>query len=244
MFCSKCGRQEPAGARYCSECGSPTVETSNLHAERDGPEPFVGDRGNVPSFSAPDSRPWFLYGLLGFFLVAFVILVAGGSFVEKVQVPVAPAERQSAIPPVIDIPRLAFAPRDTVNKVLGKPVKVASDRNLTNWKEADLIQVTYRRAVCGFLDGRLVNIEYQFAKHLSTAAELLSASGFPESAAAVDDGHLPFRAMLNPFKNPISYRGVVYYSVLFGEHLNEISVVIASVNDHFADWPDGLGRLG
>lgn len=152
-------------------------------------------------------------------------------------------ERRSATPPLIDIPGLAFANRDAVNKALGKPLKIERDGNLTNWKEADILQVTYRRAICGFLDERLVNINYRFDGRLSTAADLLAASGFPESAVAIDtDGHLPFGAMLKPYGNPIRYHGVVYYSVLFGEDLSAIDVVIASVNDHFSEWPEGTRR--
>ena len=73
------------------------------------PEPFVGDRSPVPSAVVSDSRPWFLYGLLGFFLVAFVLLLLAGNYAEKVELPTS----TKAEPPTATNARRSAKPANT-----------------------------------------------------------------------------------------------------------------------------------
>lgn len=188
-----------------------------------------------------------------FWLFCLVILVAGCKRSEKAEVN-SPSAHQPELPfsaPIrrptppealrilIDIPKLAFAKRAEVSRVLGTSRKVMQDTNMANWSQGTVLTVMYPRAESTFLTGRLVSITYRFKSSAKTAADVLEQSGLPREAAALDrahSDHLPFRATLNS-KNPLSCCGLLFQWVSIPEDRSHIWVNFANINERFADWP-------
>lgn len=144
----------------------------------------------------------------------------------------------------IDLPRLVFAPSEDVGRVLGNPLRRTATENVMDWREGDVVEAVYRRAICTFLQGRLVAIEYTFDKgsRPKTLTDALVASGLPPTAAALNRSQAYFRAEYteNPaFRNPLRCCGLVFHLVSIPlETLEEIDVVFANINLHFREWPN------
>jgi hypothetical protein len=64
---------------------------------------------------------------------------------------------------LVDIPGLAFAVREHVDSVMGRPHRVKTDRNIMNWSEGKVTLAYYSRTECMFLTNRLVSITHRFS---------------------------------------------------------------------------------
>jgi hypothetical protein len=74
-FCLNCGKEVPAGAKYCGNCGAPTRGSSFSQAERgDVPEPRIAER------AIANSMPKGIKLLVALSLVASVVVVSFGTF--------------------------------------------------------------------------------------------------------------------------------------------------------------------
>lgn len=143
----------------------------------------------------------------------------------------------------IDLPKLIFARIEDVVRVLGKPLRRTTTENIMDWREGDVVEVVYRRAICTFLQRRLVAIEYTFDRgsRPKTLTDALIASGLPPAAVALNRSHSYFRAEYteNPaFRNPLRCCGLVFHLISIPlETLEEIDVIFANINLHFREWP-------
>ena len=146
----------------------------------------------------------------------------------------------------IDIPKLAFARKMVVEKMLGKPLQGQRSANMMTWSEGSIVVTTYKHAQCTYLNGRLVSITYEFKKRPATVADALELSGLPRESASLDNAHqdhLPFRAFYAPnpdYRNPVRCCGLLLQLVSIPEDLSEIWVNFANINDHFRDWPEEI----
>ena len=146
----------------------------------------------------------------------------------------------------IDLPKLAFAKADVVEKALGKPVNVKKDANSEDWSEGPILNVRYKGAECLYLRGRLVQVIYTFKKRPTKAEDALEWTGFPREAVSLDnehENHLPYRAFYAPnaaYRNPIHCCGLLFQGVWITEAMNEIQVNFANINDHFLAWPEEI----
>ncbi len=111
-------------------------------------------------------------------------------------------DRQSVAPTpesahvAIDIPKLAFARKIVVEKMLGKPLRDQRGTNMMTWSQGSIVVTSYRHAQCTYLEGRLVSITYEFKKRPTTVADALELSGLPRESASLDNAHqdhLPYR---------------------------------------------------
>jgi len=164
-----------------------------------------------------------------------------------------PRDRQSVAPAApesthieIDIPKLAFVRKVVVEKLLGRQLREHRDTNIMTWSEGSIVDTTYKRAQCIYLEGRLVSITYEFKKRPATVADALELSGLPRESASLDNAHqdhLPYRAFYAPnpdYRNPIRCCGLLLQSVSIGEDRSDIWINFANINDHFRDWPEEI----
>jgi hypothetical protein len=115
------------------------------------------------------------------------------------------------------------------------------DRNISGWSEGEVVQAKYRQAECTFLAGRLVSITYKAdsKRRPKTLVGALTAFGFPQEAANLGRG-VPYRAMYTPnpeYRNPVRCCGLVFHLVSIPANFDEIWIVYANINLHFAEWP-------
>jgi hypothetical protein len=157
-----------------------------------------------------------------------------------------PRPSQGAAYVEIDLPKLAFAKTDLVERALGRSERVRKDTNMMDWSEGPIVDIAYKHADCMYLRGRLVSITYKFRKRPATAADALEWTGFPREAVSLDNehqDHLPYRAFYAPnpdYRNPIRCCGLLLQWVSIPENKDHILVNFANINDHFRDWPEEI----
>lgn len=156
----------------------------------------------------------------------------------KAAIPKAVTEPAETIMTVIDLPRLAFAPQNSVSQALGKPVRVKAGVSMTTWREGVILDVTYHKADCTFLDGRLAAIEYRFAKLPQNVGDALVSTGFPRNALPSTPPYFAMYSNNRKYSNPIRCcGGLLFHNVSIIEDFTHIWVAFANVNLHFSEWP-------
>jgi hypothetical protein len=190
--------------------------------------------------------------LLCFLLISAAISVSCSSSATDNRLPAKPSDQQLLAPTdqakhfEMDIPKLAFVRKDSVEKVLGRPLRVEKDSNSMSWSEGPVSFDTYNHAECVYFRGRLVSITYKFKNRPPTAADVLERSGLPGESVMLDnahDDHLPYRAFYAPnpdYRNPIRCCGLLLHWVSIPEDRSEITVRFANINDHFRYWPEEI----
>jgi hypothetical protein len=256
-MCSFCGVQTVGDAENCARCNEPFPRGSlAIPALPCSNSPFISMAG-LAGQSAGRAVHFAGRNLTIGVLVFVGVMLLGwwlpnNNERRKAEVaPVATAttspERSLSSEPstthvVINLPQLAFAPIEEVNRLLGKPTRLTLDHNSATWSEGEVTSADYRRAECSFLDKRLITITYRFVKtsRPTTVADELMASGFPREATTLSN-FPPYHADYIPGSsdsNPVKCCGLVFHLVYIPEDLSEISVVFANMNEHFAEWPN------
>jgi hypothetical protein len=212
----------------CTECSQPVSTDSRVCPHCGKPKPFKTER----------STRFLVFILIAFAVVALrqTFDILGSFFSGNEAVRISPSQPKIDIAPtasIIDLPAIAFQPRLAVERLLGKPLKLVRDTNMTTWKEGAILQAHYKRADLTYLEQRLVAITFRFdpkARPKSVSAALDSC-GLPGMEARA-----PYRAMQLD-GTAIRCCGFAIWLVTIPEGFSEIDVVFANINYRFVEWP-------